>query len=80
MQTPADYRAKADEYAALASGTADAVEAKKLMERSRSFTTLAENAEWLVEHRNFDIHIQIPNLNTAENNTDASEGGPQLTR
>ena len=56
MFTPGQYRAKADEYQQLAKQTAVANEIHEFKELERSFTTLADNEEWL--QRNLNKTVQ----------------------
>ena len=47
MFTPQQYRAKADQYQELGKQTAVANEIREFQALERSFTTLADNEEWL---------------------------------
>jgi hypothetical protein len=78
MQTPADYRAKGTECAALSVGARDPQEAKRLVEPGHSFVTLADNAQWMIDHPESDL--PVPGSNSTEEDNNASEGGRQLTQ
>jgi len=83
MFTPDHYRAKALEYARLAkiSGNPDDMRGYRL--RAASLTTLADNVQWLADHRDETLHAPThaaatnnsDQPATTEDNNDASEGG-----
>jgi hypothetical protein len=56
MFTPAQYRAKAAEYAALVEGASTPDAMKEFAQLQRSFSTLADNEQWLSD--NFQQTIQ----------------------
>jgi hypothetical protein len=56
MFTPEQYRAKAREYAEWAQATISPNEAHEFQMLERSFTTLADNEQWLAENYNKTIH------------------------
>jgi hypothetical protein len=51
MFTAEQYRAKASEYAALAATASGANERREFQRLERSFTELADNAQWMIENR-----------------------------
>jgi hypothetical protein len=51
MFTVEQYRAKASEYAALAGTASGANERREFQRLERSFTDLADNAQWMIENR-----------------------------
>ncbi len=51
MFTPEQYRAKAAEYAALVKTASNADEAVEFHQLEISFVTLAENSQWIADHR-----------------------------
>jgi hypothetical protein len=51
MFTVEQYRAKASEYAALAATASGANERREFQRLERSFTDLADNAQWMIENR-----------------------------
>ena len=58
MFTPDQYRAKAAEYAGLAitADSADALREFQMLERS--FTVLADNAQWVSDHREQTVDVE----------------------
>jgi hypothetical protein len=56
MVTPERYRAKAAEYRELAKTANGADEAREFQRRERSFTVLADNEQWLVDHQDQTVH------------------------
>ena len=50
MVTPNHYRAKADEYGALARTSSGADQNREFQEREKSFAVLADNAQWLADY------------------------------
>jgi hypothetical protein len=56
MFTPEHYRAKAAEYGELARMASDADAAREFQRRERSFTDLADNEQWLVDHQGKTLH------------------------
>jgi hypothetical protein len=56
MFTPEQYRAKAREYAEWAQATISPNEAHEFQMLERSFTTLADNEQWLAENHNKTVH------------------------
>ena len=58
MDTPEQFREKAAEYAALAktaTGPDEAIEFQKL---ETSFTTLADNEQWMADHPDQTVHAE----------------------
>ncbi len=51
MFTAEQYRAKASEYAKLAGTANDADEMREFQRLERSFTELADNAQWVTDNR-----------------------------
>jgi hypothetical protein len=56
MSTSEQYRAKAAEYATLASAANSSEEARELQRLERSFTILADNEQWLVRNHDQILH------------------------
>jgi len=56
MSTPEQYRAKAAEYRELAKAASGPNEARELQQHERSFTVLADNEQWLADHRDQTVH------------------------
>ena len=82
MSTPDHYRAKAQQYWLLAKSSSNAEDVRGYRLRAASLTTLADNAQWLSDHR--DETLQAPSQFDAkhsdqptatEDSNDASEGG-----
>jgi hypothetical protein len=51
MFTAEQYRAKASEYAKLVGTASDANERREFQRLERSFSELADNAQWMIENR-----------------------------
>jgi hypothetical protein len=82
MSTPDHYRAKALEYARLAKSCGNPDEMRGYRLRAASLTTLADNVQWLAEHRDKTLHAPLHGgaihsdlLAATEDSNDASEGG-----
>jgi hypothetical protein len=58
MFTPEQYRAKATEYAEWAKATNSPKEAHEFQTLERSFTTLADNEQWLAENHDKTVHAK----------------------
>jgi hypothetical protein len=56
MFTSEQYRAKAAEYAEWAKTARSSNEAREFQDLERSFTTLADNEQWLAENHHNTIH------------------------
>jgi hypothetical protein len=56
MFTPEHYRAKAAEYTDLAKGTHSPAEMLEFEALGRSFTTLADNEQWLADNHDHTVH------------------------
>ncbi len=56
MSTSEHYRAKASEYAKLSGIANDANEAREFAGLERSFTELADNAQWVTENHDQTVH------------------------
>lgn len=56
MFTPQQYRAKAVEYRKLLKATSSPNEVREFQQLERSFTTLADNAQWLTDNRPNTVH------------------------
>jgi hypothetical protein len=56
MFTPEHYRAKAAEYGELAKTTTGPDEAREFQRHERNFTELADNEQWLADHRDQTMH------------------------
>ncbi|HXQ84451.1 MAG TPA: hypothetical protein VN769_10335 [Xanthobacteraceae bacterium] len=57
MFTTQQYRAKAAEYGVLSKGSDDPSQIRKYQDSSDSFSSLADNEEWLAD--NFDKTLQV---------------------
>ena len=55
MPSSSDFRADAVRFAALARASTDPEIIKNLQERERSSNTLADNAQWLVDHEGHTV-------------------------
>jgi hypothetical protein len=69
MFTPEQYRAKAREYTELANATISTNEANEYKMLEQSFTTLADNEQWLAENHDKTVHAktdEIPDLAAQE--------------
>jgi hypothetical protein len=58
MFTAKKYRAKSKEYGDLVKGSDDPGQIRKLQDSKDSFSSLADNEEWLAN--NFDKMVQVP--------------------
>ncbi len=58
MFTEKKYRAKSKEYGDLIKGSNDAGQIRKLQDSKDSFSSLADNEEWLANK--FDKMVQVP--------------------
>ena len=56
MLAPELYRAKAAEYAELAKTANSPDDAREFQPREHSFTVLADNEQWLADHRDQTVH------------------------
>src|SRR5687767_9457027 len=56
MFTTEQYRAKATEYSELLKTTSAPNEVREFRQLQRSFTTLADNAQWLADNRRSIVH------------------------
>lgn len=56
MFTPEQYRAKAAEYSELVRATTAPNEVREFQELERSFTTLADNEQWLADNHHRTLH------------------------
>jgi hypothetical protein len=56
MFTPEQYRAKAAEYGELAKTANGPDEAREFQRHERNFTELADNEQWVADHRNRTLH------------------------
>jgi hypothetical protein len=56
MSTPDQYRAKAAEFANLAKVGNTPDEVREFQKRARSFNTLADNEQWLIDNRYKALH------------------------
>jgi hypothetical protein len=83
MSTPDHYRAKALKYALLAKSSGNPEDMRGYRLRAASLTTLADNVQWLADHRDETLHAPAHALGaknsdqpaTTEDSNDASEGG-----
>lgn len=57
MVTSEQYRAKALEYGNLVATSADAGEKREYQKLQQSFAELADNDEWLAQHRKQTLHV-----------------------
>jgi hypothetical protein len=85
MFTPDHYRAKALVYARLANSSGNAEDMRGYRLRAASLTTLADNVQWLAEHRDETLHApphagakNSDRPTTTEDSNDAGEGGTRL--
>jgi hypothetical protein len=62
MFTPEQYRAKAREYADWAKATISPKEAHEYKMLEQSFTTLADNEQWLAENHDNTIHAKTDDI------------------
>ena len=78
MATTSHYRAKEAEYSELARLAIRPEDARRFSALQRSFRTLANNQQWLVDHR---VEVLAPGdqMPTTEDDTNASEGGRRMT-
>jgi hypothetical protein len=60
MATSEQYRAKAAEHAAMALTANSPEEMRELQRLERSFTALADNAQWLVSNHDQILHATEP--------------------
>jgi len=56
MFTPQQYRAKAAEYTDLPKATQNPAEVLEIEALGRSFTTLADNEQWLADNHDYTVH------------------------
>jgi hypothetical protein len=61
MLTPEQYRAKATEYGDLAKTSAGSDQKHDLQQRQQSFTTLADNEQWLADNQQNTVHAADKN-------------------
>lgn len=59
MVTSDQYRAKAAEYAELAKAASTPEAAIEFRKLERSFTTLADNEQWLSDHHDETVHASV---------------------
>jgi hypothetical protein len=71
MVTPTQFRAKAAEYTELVKAARTPDEAREFQKLEQSFTTLADNEQWLCD--NHDQTIRASQLDAAEGVTSAPE-------
>ena len=62
MFTPEQYRAKAREYAEWAKATISPKEAHEFKMLEQSFTTLADNEQWLAENHSKTVHAKTDDI------------------
>ena len=62
MFTPEQYRAKAREYADWAKATISPREAHEFRMLEQSFTTLADNEQWLAENHDKTVHARTDDI------------------
>jgi hypothetical protein len=70
MFTPEHYRAKAAEYGELAKTANGPDEAREFQRHERNFTELADNEQWVADHRDQTVHATGADA--------VSEGAPVL--
>ena len=58
MFTTEQYRTKADEYCKLAKSANTAKEVIEFQNLERSFTELADNAQWVIDHHDQILHAK----------------------
>jgi hypothetical protein len=71
MFTTKQYRAKSSEYGELIKGSNDPSQIRKYQDSKDSFSSLADNEEWLAD--NFDKMVQIPSEEQPSHTTLAAE-------
>ena len=62
MFTPEQYRAKAREYADWAKATISPKEAHEYLMLEQSFTTLADNEQWLADNHDKTVHAKTHDI------------------
>jgi hypothetical protein len=62
MFTPEQYRAKAREYAEWAKATISPKDAREYKMLEQSFTTLADNEQWLAENHDKTVHARTDDI------------------
>ena len=62
MFTPEQYRAKAREYTEWGKATISPKEAHEFKMLEQSFTTLADNEQWLAENHNKTVHAKTDDI------------------
>lgn len=62
MFTPEQYRAKAREYAEWAKATISPKEAREFKMLEQTFTTLADNEQWLAENHDKTVHANTDEI------------------
>ena len=62
MFTPEQYRAKAREYADWAKATISPKEAHEFRMLEQTFTTLADNEQWLAENHDKTVHLDTDDI------------------
>jgi hypothetical protein len=62
MFTPEQYRAKAREYADWAKATISPKEAHEFQMLEQTFTTLADNEQWLAENHDKTVHVNADDI------------------
>ena len=72
MFTTKQYRAKSTEYGELSKGSTDPSQIRKYQVSSDSFSSLADNEEWLAN--NFDKMLQGPDEGQAEGSDEKPSG------
>ena len=58
MGTSQQFRAKAAEYAALAKAANGLEDAQEFQKLEQSFTTLADNEQWLTDHQDQTLYAE----------------------
>ncbi len=76
MLTPDLFRAKAAHFGELAKTANSPDEVRELRRREQSFLILAENEQWLADHRNQTVHARWSDDGGATNL--AAEPTPQI--
>ena len=56
MTTPRQYRDTAAAFGELVENSAGSTEKQEFQQRQQSFTTLADNEQWLVDHQHSTVH------------------------
>jgi hypothetical protein len=73
MFTPKQYRTKAAEYTNLAKTASNPAEAHEFQTLERSFTTLADNEQWLADNHDKTVHSSTKNGSSGDETPTAQD-------